>query len=154
MTSIEDYNKIVNLRVASVEARERDLDALKEAVKTREMAVETREMAVESAIVGVKKHEKVVYHVMTCLGECEETAERTFDRIVPTLPAIDQSSKYATINYTTDIPDIVQGSEVSPNKPEEILGSRDTSAPIEYMTKRSKQAHQVRARLEMALEAL
>ncbi|KAJ2875745.1 hypothetical protein GGH93_001343 [Coemansia aciculifera] len=131
----------------SVETREKALEAHKEAVKAREKTV-------ERTIAYVKKHEKVVYRVMACFGECEEAAERTFGRIEPASSTAVQPAESADINSVMPVPDVFQASDVSPNTPEEILGSLDTSAPIENMTERSKQAHQTRARLEMALEAL
>ncbi|KAJ2063418.1 hypothetical protein GGI17_001779 [Coemansia sp. S146] len=126
----------------SIKTREEALGAHKEAVKTCKKAVEAREKTVEHTISCFKKHEKVVYRVMACFGECEETVERTFGRIEPASSTVVQSGESADINSVTPVPDVFQASDVSPNKPEGILDSRDTSAPIENMTERSKQARQ------------
>ncbi|KAJ2866383.1 hypothetical protein GGH94_001574 [Coemansia aciculifera] len=150
--AVETHTKAAKRAVTSVKAhkkatREKALEAHKEAVKAREKTV-------ERTIAYVKKHEKVVYRVMACFGECEEAAERTFGRIEPASSTAVQPAESADINSVMPVPDVFQASDVSPNTPEEILGSLDTFAPIENMTERSKQAHQTRARLEMALEAL
>ncbi|KAJ2752738.1 hypothetical protein GGI19_003627 [Coemansia pectinata] len=147
VASVKAHKKAVNRRIDSVETREKALEAHKEAVKAREKTV-------ERTIACIKKHEKVVYRVMACFGECEEAAERTFGRIEPASSTAVQPAESADINSVMPVPDVFQASDVSPNTPEEILGSLDTSAPIENMTERSKQARQTRARLEMALEAL
>ncbi|KAJ2887206.1 hypothetical protein H4R27_000002 [Coemansia aciculifera] len=154
MTSVEAHKKVVNCRMDSIETREKALRAQKEAVEACKKPVEAREKPVEHTISCVKKHKEVVYRVIACFGECEESVERTFGRIEPASSTVIQSGESADINSVTPVPDVLQASDVSLNKPEDILGSRDTSAPIENMTERSKQACQARARLEMVLEAL